>query len=109
MRFFTALGFPIPCPFLAYFFAGLSALFLRFGRCILASRADRSELNRSVVVAYSRRIKMPFLFAPAMQAVIPVRDSADFFPVRRVYGAAKNYAPDIATCEEKKDLIRRFF
>lgn len=45
---------------------------------------------------------MPFLFAPAMQAVIPVRDSADFFPVRRVYGAAKNYAPDIATCKEKK-------
>lgn len=45
---------------------------------------------------------MPFLFAPAMQAVIPVRDSADFFPVRRVYGAAKNYASDIATCKEKK-------
>lgn len=52
---------------------------------------------------------MPFLFAPTMQAVIPVRDSADFFPVRRVYGAAKNYAPDIATCEKKKDLIRWFF
>ena len=45
---------------------------------------------------------MPFLFAPAMQAVIPVWDSADFFPVRRVYGAAKNYASDIATCKEKK-------
>lgn len=55
------------------------------------------------------RIKMPFLFAPVAQAVIPVRDTSDFFPVRRVYGAAKNYAPDIATCEEKKDLIRRFF
>lgn len=52
---------------------------------------------------------MPFLFAPVAQAVIPVRDTSDFFPVRRVYGAAKNYAPDIATCEEKKDLIRRFF
>lgn len=45
---------------------------------------------------------MPFLFAPVAQAVIPVRDTSDFFPVRRVYGAAKNYAPDIATCEEKK-------
>ena len=50
---------------------------------------------------------MPFLFAPVAQAVIPVRDTSDFFPVRRVYGAAKNYAPDIA--KKKKDLIRRFF
>lgn len=52
---------------------------------------------------------MPFLFAPVAQAVIPVRDTSDFFPVRRVYGAAKNYAPDVAACREKKDLNRRFF
>ena len=38
---------------------------------------------------------MPFLFAPPPQAVIPVQDERyEFFPVNRVYGAAKNYAAD---------------
>ncbi len=41
------------------------------------------------------RILMPFLFAPPPQAVIPVQDERyEFFPVNRVYGAAKNYAAD---------------
>lgn len=46
--------------------------------------------------SYSKdRILMPFLFAPPPQAVIPVQDERyEFFPVNRVYGAAKNYAAD---------------
>ena len=42
--------------------------------------------------SYSKdRILMPFLFAPPPQAVIPVQDERyEFFPVNRVYGAAKN-------------------
>ena len=36
---------------------------------------------------------MSFVFAPPPQAVIPVQDERyEFFPVNRVYGAAKNYA-----------------
>lgn len=48
---------------------------------------------------------MPFLFAPPAQAVIPVQDERyEYFPVRRVYGIAKNYAapgtPKPETLEE---------
>ena len=43
---------------------------------------------------------MPFLFAPPAQAVIPVQDERyQFFPIHRVYGAAKNYA---ATPQERE-------
>lgn len=36
---------------------------------------------------------MPFVFAPPQQAVIPVADERyEFFPIRRVYGIAKNYS-----------------
>ncbi|HBN73908.1 MAG TPA: FAA hydrolase family protein [Sutterella sp.] len=45
---------------------------------------------------------MAFLFAPPAQAVIPVRGTSDLFPVRRVYGAAKNYAADAAARDAKK-------
>ena len=46
---------------------------------------------------------MPFLFAPPPQAVIPVQDERyEFFPVNRVYGAAKNYAAD----EKQRDAAR---
>ena len=42
---------------------------------------------------------MTFLFAPPAQPVIPVQDERyDFFPIHRVYGAARNYA---ATYEER--------
>mgnify|MGYP002519879022 CR=1 FL=1 len=46
---------------------------------------------------------MPFLFAPPAQPVIPVQDERyQFFPVRRVYGAAKNYAADAASRDARK-------
>ena len=46
---------------------------------------------------------MPFLFAPPAQPVIPVQDERyDFFPINRVYGAAKNYAPSIEARDAKK-------
>ena len=51
------------------------------------------------------RILMPFLFAPPPQAVIPVQDERyEFFPVNRVYGAAKNYAAD----EKQRSACRLF-
>ncbi len=40
---------------------------------------------------------MPFLFAPPAQPVIPIEDERyEFFPVRRVYCAARNYAAHAA-------------
>lgn len=46
---------------------------------------------------------MPFLFAPPAQAVIPVQDERyAFFPIHRVYGAAKNYAATAADRDAKK-------
>lgn len=43
---------------------------------------------------------MSFVFAPPAQAVIPVQDERyEFFPVNRVYGAAKNYAASDALRE----------
>lgn len=44
---------------------------------------------------------MSFVFAPPPQAVIPVQDERNlYFPVNRVYGAAKNYAASEAAREE---------
>ncbi|MDO5532279.1 fumarylacetoacetate hydrolase family protein [Sutterella sp.] len=45
---------------------------------------------------------MPFVFAPPAQVVIPVADERyEFFPVNRVYGAAKNYAATQAERDAK--------
>lgn len=44
---------------------------------------------------------MSFVFAPPPQAVIPVQDERNlYFPVNRVYGAAKNYAASEAARAE---------
>lgn len=42
---------------------------------------------------------MSFVFAPPQQAVVPVQDETySYFPIRRVFGIARNYAePGAAT------------
>lgn len=53
---------------------------------------------------------MPFLFAPPAQAVIPVQDeNYEFFPVNRVYGAARNYAATEAERLEKAGTVPPLF
>ncbi len=53
---------------------------------------------------------MSFLFAPPAQAVIPVQDERyEFFPVNRVYGAARNYAASEAARAEKAGSIPPLF
>lgn len=53
---------------------------------------------------------MPFLFAPPPQPVIPVQDERyRFFPIHRVYGAAKNYAADAEEKAAKKGFRPSLF
>ena len=52
---------------------------------------------------------MTFLFAPPAQPVIPVQDERyDFFPIHRVYGAAKITLPLTKSAMPRRDSVRLF-
>lgn len=53
---------------------------------------------------------MPYLFAPPQQAVIPVQDERyEFFPVRRVYCAARNYSAHAAEVARPGEVVEAPF